>query len=151
MTLRQRLHEVRARLGSGFLSDPTHISLGVLALVVGASLVMSAHLAKPIPPFLMYGWALGLGVAGVGKIVGPFLYQNPAREATARALLFASSILAATCWGTIAIGLIFLGPGATLGVLQAVALTVGAVGRAEALRRNTQSVSRHARSGGLPQ
>lgn len=145
MTLRQRFREWRAWLVGGFLADPTHISLGLLGLVVAWSLIIAAPHAAPLPPFLLYGWAAGLALSGLGKVGGPYLVRYPAHEDTARGLLLASSILAGTCWGTIAIGALFLGPGASLAVLQAFFLSLGAFGRVAALRKTTAVVDEHAR------
>jgi hypothetical protein len=150
MTARQRLREARAWLAGGFLLDPTHVSLGLLCLVIAYSLVQGAYQADPLPPFLMYGWAGGLTLAGLGKVIGPYLYGNPEREAFARALILAASILAGTCWTTIAIGAFFLGPGATMAVLQGFALAIGALGRAYVLGRNAKTVDRHTPDGGGP-
>lgn len=146
MTVRERVREVGRRLSDGFLADPTHVSLGFLCLVVAYSLFAARDAVAPLPPFLMLGWAAGLTLAGVGKVVGPYLTLRPRHEDTGRGVLLSSSILAAVCWGTIAVGTLGLGSGATLAFLQSVALALGAVGRTVSLLKSTKTVDRHTRS-----
>lgn len=143
----RRLRRLAAYLRDGFLTDPTHISLGLLGLVVAASFVAAAGRPEeiaPLPPFLMLAWAVTFAVSGLGKVVGPFLLMSakPGHEDTARGVLLGSSILAATSWLTVGVGLTFLGPGATLAVLQCVALGAGAAGRSWAIVRNMRSIDR---------
>ena len=145
------LRRGRERLVGGFLADPTHISLGLLGIAVAFGLIAAAEQPEavgPLPPFLLYGWAAGLILAGLGKITGPYLICYPQHEDLARGILLGASILAATCWLTIAVGLLFLGPGASLGVLQAFALGVGAAGRSWAIVRNTRVIEQHVERGG---
>lgn len=146
MTWTQRVREARARLVGGFLADPTHVSLGVLCLALAVRFVLAAlNDATLLPEVFAYAWAVGLALAGLGKVTGPFLALSPRHEDTARAIILSSSILAGTCWATIAVATLFLGVGASLGAVMAVALAVGAFGRAASVAKTTQTVDRHAR------
>lgn len=126
----------RNRVLCGFLADPTHVSLGLFSLVVATGFMLAATSAHvPLPAWLLYGWAFTLSLSGGGKIAVPYLYQSDRWAHLGREVMLSSAILASATWGTIAVGAIVLLPAGGVTVAQALALCLGATGRAFAAVR----------------
>jgi len=129
-----------------FLINPFEISVALLNILVGVAFGLSGLHLEPasainvLPDWLLLCWSAMHLVAGIGMVVGVMSTGHLAR-AGERAALY----LSISAWSTYAITVAYLSHQAHvngyLGVMFGLAMTLGCVGRAFALKRVDRAMS----------